>query len=67
MTKPKLQNGEDMFLHELKAAVRKALKDPDATPRDKNAAIANGIKLAMIEHKIAPPDEGSYFDGNSNK
>ena len=63
----KANGHEDKFLHELKAAVRKALKDPDATPRDKNAAIANGIKLAMIEHKIAPPDEGSYFDGSANK
>jgi hypothetical protein len=62
MTKP---NGHapDQFLHELKVAVRKALKDPDATPRDKNAAIANGIKLAMIEHRIKPDEEGSYFDG----
>ena len=53
----------DQFLRELKRAIGKTLKNPDATEREKQMAVANGIRLAMIEHRIKPDEEGSYFDG----
>jgi hypothetical protein len=54
----------DAFIEQLEAAITKTLKNPKATAKDKNQAIANGIKLAMIKHRISPDEgDGEFFGG----
>jgi hypothetical protein len=59
------KNGIDPFLKQLKRAIGSTLKNPEASEREKQMAVANGIRLAMIEHRIRPDEEGSYFDVNA--
>ena len=54
----------DAFISEIEAAIMKTLKDRKTSAKDRNAAIANGIKLAMIKFKINPDDgDGEFFGG----
>jgi len=54
----------DVFITEIEAAIMKTLKDRKTSAKDRNAAIANGIKLAMIKHRINPDDDqGEFFSG----
>lgn len=52
---------EDDFLADLKAAVRKVIHDEHTSKRDINAAVANGAKLLVIEHKINPAEADDFF------
>lgn len=58
MKKPK---PKDDFLEKLKREVEAIATDKDASRRDRNAAIANGIKLLQIEHKINPMEVDNFF------
>ncbi len=54
----------DAFIAQLEDAITKTLKSPKTSAKDRNAAIANGIKLAMIKFKINPDDgDGEFFGG----
>lgn len=56
----------DPFLDVLEGAVGAILKNPKATRLEKNDAIANGIKLAAIRHKIdGGADDGDFFGGET--
>lgn len=35
--------------------------DKQKSARDRNAAVANGIKIKAIEHKISPAEEQDFF------
>jgi hypothetical protein len=52
---------KDNFLETLKREVEAIATDQDASRRDRNAAIANGIKLLQIEHKINPGEIEDFF------
>ena len=52
---------KDEFLDALEQGVRDVLKDPDCEQRDRVAAIAAGVKVAMIRHRISGEDEDSFF------
>jgi len=60
MTKPK--DGEDPLIKSLEAGIKAVLHDKDATVKDKMAAIAAGVKVAAIKHKISGDDKGGFFD-----
>ncbi len=52
----------DAFIAQLEAAITKTLTDRKTSAKDRNAAIANGIKLAHIKHRINPDDgDGEFF------
>ena len=53
----------DAFIAEIEAAIMRTLKDRKTPAKDRNAAIANGIKLAMIKHRINPDDDSGEFFG----
>ena len=57
----KADASSDSLLKALDAGVRAVLRDPDAKPSEKVAAIAAGAKLLMIRHKINETDESSFF------
>lgn len=61
MKKPRQK---DDFLAKLKKEVEAIATDKDASRRDRNAAIANGIKLLQIEHKINPTEVENFFGDN---
>lgn len=52
---------KDDFLAKLKREVEAIATDQQASRRDRNAAIANGIKLLQIEHKINPGEVEDFF------
>lgn len=54
----------DDFLETLKREVEAIATDQEASRRDRNAAIANGIKLLQIEHKINPNEVENFFGDN---
>ena len=60
-TQPK----EDALILQLEKAITDQLKNKRTTAKDRNAAIANGIKLAQIKHRISPEDEESFFGGQT--
>ena len=52
----------DVFLDTLEKAIVKQLKSIKTSGKDRNQAIANGIKLAMIRARINPDgDSGEFF------
>jgi hypothetical protein len=53
-------DGED-FLKTLENGVRDVLKKRGATAAEKVAAIAAGVKVAMIKHKVSGADEDNFF------
>jgi translation elongation factor EF-1beta len=55
----------DVFIEQLEKAISKILTNPKTTAKDRNQAIANGIKLAHIKHRISPDDDGSFFGGET--
>jgi hypothetical protein len=62
MTKPAAKKpSKDAFLDKLKKAIEDVIKDPKASKRDVNAAVANGAKLLQIEHKISPEATEDFF------
>jgi hypothetical protein len=62
MAAPKDHKAEtDKFLDILENGVREVLKDKSCEPKDRVAAIAAGVKVAMIRHRISGADEESFF------
>ena len=54
----------DLFLDTLEKAIVKQLQSVKTSGKDRNQAIANGIKLAQIRHRINPDDDtGEFFGG----
>ena len=53
----------DNFIARLERAITETLNDSKASQRAKATAIANGIKLAAIKHKVGDGDGGggSFF------
>ena len=57
------QPKDDPLIAQLEKSITDTLKNKKTNARDRNAAIANGIKLAMIKNKLTGDDEESYFGG----
>lgn len=51
----------DAFLENLKEVTRKIANDEQASRRDRNVAVANGVRLLQIEHRIAPQEDVDFF------
>ena len=51
----------DAFLENLKEVTRAIANDKEASRRDRNVAVANGVRLLQIEYKILPPEEADFF------
>jgi hypothetical protein len=54
----------DAFIEQLEKAITATLKDRKTSAKDRNAAIANGIKLAMIKARINPDGDAGEFFGS---
>jgi len=59
--KPERSKTKDAFLEMLKKQVEQIAADGEVSKRDRNNAIANGVKLLQIEHKINPGDTEDFF------
>ena len=57
------QPQDDPLIAQLEKSITDTLKNKKTNARDRNAAIANGIKLAMIKNKLTGDDEESFFGG----
>lgn len=57
------QPKDDPLIAQLEKSITDTLKNKKTNARDRNAAIANGIKLAMIKNKLTGDDEESFFGG----
>jgi hypothetical protein len=55
----------DSLMEALEAAVRRILSNPKASKKEKNDAIANGIKLAQIKHRLSPDATEEFFGTGS--
>ena len=51
----------DKFLDVLEEGVKKVLNDTASKPSERIAAIAAGVKVAMIRHRISGGDEEGFF------
>ena len=51
----------DAFLENLKEVTRQIANDKEASRRDRNVAVANGVRLLQIEHRIYPAEEADFF------
>lgn len=59
MTEP----AKDKFLDDLEAAVRSIINNKKASKADQLSAIAHGVKLALIRHRITGGEaEKGFFD-----
>lgn len=52
----------DPLLTALEKGITDVLSNAEATVKDKMAAIAAGVKVAAIKHKISGGDQGGFFD-----
>lgn len=52
---------QDSYLEILKKVALEIATDRSKSARDRNAAVANGLKAAAIEHKISPAEEQDFF------
>lgn len=59
--KPAQADPPDKFLDVLEEGVKKVLNDSKSKPSERIAAIAAGVKVAMIRHRISGGDEDSFF------
>jgi hypothetical protein len=57
----KKPNTVDTDLQKLWAVSLEIATDKQKSARDRNAAVANGIKIKAIEHKISPAEPESFF------
>jgi len=51
----------DAFLENLKEVTRAIANDKEASRRDRNVAVANGVRLLQIEHRINPAEDADFF------
>lgn len=51
----------DAFLENLKEVTRAIANDKEASRRDRNVAVANGVRLLQIEHRILPQEDADFF------
>lgn len=62
MTEAPKADAPDKFLDTLEEGVRKVLDDSNSKPSERIAAIAAGVKVAMIRHRISGGgDEDGFF------
>ena len=59
--KKKTATTKESFLETMKSVAREIATDKSKSARDRNAAVANGLKAAAIEHKISPAEEQDFF------
>ena len=59
MTEPKTN---DKFLDDLEEAVRTIIKNKKASKADQLSAIAAGVKIAAIRHRISGGEEKGFFE-----
>lgn len=53
---------KDSLLEMLEKEIEATLKEPSLESKDRIAAIREGVKLAMVKHKIdGNDDEGGFF------
>jgi hypothetical protein len=52
----------DAFLKVLEKGVKDVLGNKDSQPSERIAAIAAGVKIAMVRFKISGGDEKSFFE-----
>lgn len=53
----------DELITMLEKGITDVINDKEATVKDKMSAIAAGVKVAAIKHRLANPDEkGGFFD-----
>ena len=57
------QPKDDPLIAQLEKSITDTLKNKKTNARDRNAAIANGIKLAQIKHRLGDDLEGEFFGG----
>lgn len=55
------ENQRDAFLENLKEVTRAIANDKEASRRDRNVAVANGVRLLQIEHRINPAEDADFF------
>jgi len=60
MTRKKVP-AKDSYIDALKRVSLEIAEDKQKSARDRNAAVANGVKLAAIEHKISPNETDDFF------
>ncbi len=63
MVKSKQHPQADALLDMLERAIADILADKKTDKKEKNDAIANGIKLAQIKFKINPDSVEEFFGG----
>jgi hypothetical protein len=51
----------------LERSIRAILSNPKATAKAKSDAIANGIKLVQIRHRISPESQEDFFGESDSK
>lgn len=58
---PKKTSSVDTDLKKLWSVALEIATDKTKSARDRNAAVANGVKIKLIEHKISPAEEQDFF------
>jgi len=63
MKKPanKEKTERDAFLEGLKSVTNEIAHDKKKSARDRNVAVANGVRLLQIEHRISPAEDVDFF------
>jgi hypothetical protein len=65
MTRSSKPKPPDTLIDKLEHAITRILANPKATQKEKNAAIANGVKLAHIKFRISPESTEEFFGTES--
>ena len=60
-TPKKKANSTDSDLQKLWTVALEIATDATKSSRDRNAAVANGIKIMAIQHKISPAEPEDFF------
>jgi hypothetical protein len=58
---PRKKETRDTDLKKLWKVALSIAEDTAKSARDRNAAVANGIKIKAIEHKISPAEPEDFF------
>ncbi len=61
MAKEAENEAAEDFLDTLENGVRSVIRNKKASASEKVAAIAAGVKVALIRHRISGEDEKSFF------
>jgi hypothetical protein len=55
------ETARDAFLENLKQVTNEIANDRNRSARDRNVAVANGVRLLQIEHRINPAEDADFF------